>query len=60
MRRNQILGLALAAFGLAAMSGCEQAAEPVVAPSEPTTQVAEAAPVSANYVCDSGLTVAVA
>lgn len=60
MRRNQILGLALAAFGLAAMSGCEQAAELVVAPSEPTTPVAEAAPVSATYVCDSGLTVAVA
>ena len=60
MRRNQILGLALAAFGLTAVSGCEQAAEPVAPPPEPTTPVAEAAPVSATYVCDSGLSVAVA
>ncbi|MGZ9098940.1 MAG: DUF4232 domain-containing protein [Brevundimonas sp.] len=60
MRRNQILGLALAAVGLAAATGCEQASEPVVLPPEPTAPVAEAAPVSATYVCDSGLSVAVA
>lgn len=60
MRRNQILGLALAAIGLATASGCEQAADPVVSPPEPTSPVEAAAPVSATYVCDSGLTVAVA
>ncbi len=59
MRSNQSLGLGLAALALAA-AGCEQAAEPVVAPREPTAPVAEAAPASATYVCDSGLTVAVA
>lgn len=60
MRRNQIPGLALAAFGMAAVFGCKQAAEPAAPPPEPTAPVAEAAPVSATYVCDSGLTVAVA
>lgn len=60
MRRNQSLGLAAAAFSLAAASGCEQAAEPVAPPPEPTSPVAAAAPISATYVCDSGLTVAVA
>lgn len=60
MRRNHSLGLALAVFGLAAATGCEQAAEPVSAPAEPVAPVAEPAPVSATYVCDSGLTVAVA
>jgi len=60
MRRNQSLGLAVAAFSLAAVSGCEQAAEPMAPLPEPTSPVAAAAPISATYVCDSGLTVAVA
>lgn len=59
MLRNQSLGLVLA-VGLLAAAGCEQAAEPAAPPTEPTIPVAEAAPVSATYVCDSGLTVAVA
>lgn len=59
MRRNQSLGLGLAALALA-VSGCERAAEPVAAPPEPTAPVVEAATASATYLCDSGLTVAVA
>ncbi|MBW8304882.1 MAG: DUF4232 domain-containing protein [Brevundimonas sp.] len=60
MRRNQIVGLGLAALAVATASGCGQAEEPVVPPPEPTAPVAEPAPVSATYVCASGLTVAVA
>ncbi|MFN3930247.1 MAG: DUF4232 domain-containing protein [Brevundimonas sp.] len=60
MRRNQIVGLGLATFGLAAVAGCEQAEPPVSPPPEPSAPIAEAAPVTATYVCDSGLTVAVA
>lgn len=59
MRRNQNLGLAMAVFGLAA-SGCQQASEPPIPPVEPVVPMADAAPVSATFVCDSGLTVAVA
>lgn len=59
MRRNQSLGLGMAALALA-VSGCERTAEPVVSPPEPTALVTEAAPPSATYLCDSGLSVAVA
>lgn len=65
MRRNQSLGLGMAALALA-VSGCERAAEPAepaepaASPPEPTVPVVEAAPASATYLCDSGLTVAVA
>lgn len=60
MHRNQIAALGLAAFGLTTVGGCGQAEPPPVSPPEPSAPVAEAAPVSATYVCDSGLTVAVA
>jgi len=59
MRRNRIVGLGLSAFGLA-VAGCERTTEPAAPPPEPTTPIAEPAPVSATWVCDSGLTVAVA
>lgn len=59
MLRNQSLGLVLT-VGLLAAAGCEQAAELAAPPTEPMIPVADAAPVSATYVCDSGLTVAVA
>ena len=59
MRRNQFLPLGLMALGLAT-AGCERAAEPAAAPAEPTAPIAEPAPVAATYVCDSGLSVAVA
>jgi len=58
MRRNQNLGL-IAAVGLV-LSACGQATEPPVPPVEPTAPVADVAPVSATFVCDSGLAVAVA
>ncbi len=60
MRRNQLVGLGLAALGLTAVAGCEQAEPPASPPAEPSARIAEAAPISATYVCDSGLTVAVA
>ncbi|MDY6923376.1 MAG: DUF4232 domain-containing protein [Pseudomonadota bacterium] len=60
MRRNQIVGLGLAALGLATVAGCEQPEPPATPPPEPSAPIAEAAPVTATYVCDSGLTVAVA
>lgn len=59
MRRNQSVGLVMAAVGLT-LSACGQAAEPPVPPVEPTVPTADAAPVSATFVCDSGLSVAVA
>ncbi|MFN3668717.1 MAG: DUF4232 domain-containing protein [Brevundimonas sp.] len=55
---NQGLGLGMAALAL--LSACERTAEPVVPPPEPTAPIAEAAPTSATFRCDSGLTVAVA
>lgn len=60
MRGNRIVGLGLAAFGLAAAAGCGEAQPPAAPPPEPSAPIAETAPVSATYVCDSGLTVAVA
>lgn len=60
MRRLQFLSLIPAALMVATTAGCEQAAEPAAPPPEPVAAVAEAAPVSARYLCDSGLTVAVA
>lgn len=59
MRHNHIAGPGLALIALT-VQGCGQASEPVAAPPDPTPAVAEAAPVTARYVCDSGLTVAVA
>lgn len=59
MRRNQSLGLVMAAIGVTA-SACGQASEPPVPPIEPTAPTTDAAPVAARFVCDSGLTVAVA
>lgn len=58
MRMNHGLGLGMAALTL--LAACEQTAEPVVPPPEPTAPIAEAAPTSATFRCDSGLTVAVA
>lgn len=60
MRRYQIVGLGLSALGLAMLAGCGEPDAPVTPPPEPTTPIEEAAPVAATYVCDSGLTVAVA
>ena len=60
MRRLQRLSLVSGALMVASVAGCEQATEPAASPPEPVAAVAEAAPVSATYVCDSGLTVAVA
>lgn len=59
MRRNQMVGLGLAALALSA-AGCSQPEEPAAPPPEPTVPIAEPAPVSATFVCDSGLSVAVA
>lgn len=59
MRRNQIVGPGLAVLALA-VAGCSQPEEPAAPPPEPTVPIAEPAPVSATYVCDSGLSVAVA
>lgn len=59
MRRIQSLGLAMAALGLT-LSACGQASEPPVPPVEPVVPTEDAAPVTATFVCDSGLTVAVA
>lgn len=60
MRRTQIVGLALAALGLAGAAGCGQPEQAAAPPPEPTAPIVEAAPVTATYVCDSGVTVAVA
>ena len=60
MRRKQIVGLGLAVLGLAAVAACRQVEEPVTPPAAPTAPIAERAPVSTTWVCDSGLTVAVA
>ncbi|MDI6624561.1 MAG: DUF4232 domain-containing protein [Brevundimonas sp.] len=60
MRRYQSVGLGLAALGVAALAGCGEPDATVTSPAEPTTPIEAAAPVSATYVCDSGLTVAVA
>lgn len=59
MRRNQIVGLGLASLSLTA-AGCERTEPPATPPPEPSAPIADAAPVTATYVCDSGLTVAVA
>ena len=60
MRRYQIVGLGLTALAAAALAGCGEPETKVTPPAEPTTPIEAAAPVSATYVCDSGLTVAVA
>ena len=61
MRRHQQSILPLAGVILIGLAGCNQPEEPAAQPPpEPTSPVGEAAPVSAVYVCDSGLSVAVA
>ena len=60
MRRFHNFGLGLSALAMAVLAGCGEPDAPVTAPPEPTTPVEAAAPVSATFVCDSGLTVAVA
>ena len=60
MRRYQSVGLGLAALGGVALAGCGEPETTVTPPPEPTTPIEAAAPVAATYVCDSGLTVAVA
>ena len=60
MRRIQRLRLVPGALLVASTAGCQQAAEPAASPPEPVAAIAEAAPVEARYLCDSGLTVAVA
>ena len=42
------------------ISACNRDAEPVPPPVEPVPPIADAAPVTARYVCDSGLTVGAA
>ncbi|GAA0867948.1 hypothetical protein GCM10009116_02800 [Brevundimonas basaltis] len=60
MRRFRFLGIGLSALGVAVLAGCGQPEAPVTPPPEPATPIEAAAPVSATFVCDSGLTVAVA
>ena len=60
MHRHLIVGLGLSALGVATLAGCGEPQAPVAPPPEPTTPIEEAAAVSATWVCDSGLTVAVA
>lgn len=60
MRRYQIVGLGLAALGVAALAACGEPDTTVTSPAEPTTPIEAVAPVAATWVCDSGLTVAVA
>ena len=56
-RQRSICVAALFALGL---SACDRGAEPVSSPETPVPPVADAAPVTARYVCDSGLTVGAA
>ena len=56
-RQRSICVAALFALGL---SACDRGAEPVPPPETPVPPVADAAPVTARYVCDSGLTVGAA
>jgi membrane-bound inhibitor of C-type lysozyme len=56
----QKLSLVPGVLIVASVAGCERAPEPVAPPAEPSALIADAAPVSARYVCDSGLAVAVA
>lgn len=61
MRRHRESVLTLAGVVLFALAGCGQPEEPAAAPPpEPTPPIVERAPVAAAYVCDSGLSVAVA
>ena len=57
IRQLSICAAALLALGL---NACERDAEPAPPPANPVPPVAEAAPVTARYVCDSGLTVGAA
>ncbi|MGV9008818.1 DUF4232 domain-containing protein [Brevundimonas sp.] len=57
IRKPVFCAAALLALGL---SACDRDAEPVPPPANPVSPVAEAAPVTARYVCDSGLTVGAA
>lgn len=52
---------AAAVFALSAgLSACDRGSEPAAPPPEPTPAIADAAPVTATYRCDSGLTVGAA
>lgn len=57
IRKPVLCAAALLAIGL---NACDREAEPVSPPANPVPPVAEAAPVTARYVCDSGLTVGAA
>lgn len=52
-----VCAAALLAVGI---SACNREAEPVPPPVEPVPPIADAAPVTARYVCDSGLTIGAA
>lgn len=58
MRRPILPAAALFALS-AGLTACDRGAEPA-APPEPTPAIADAAPVTATYRCDSGLTVGAA
>lgn len=61
MRRHRKSVLTLASVVLLGLAGCNRPEEPATQPPpEPTSPITEAAPVTAAYICDSGLTVAVA
>ena len=57
IRKPVLCAAAVFAFGL---NACEREAQPAPPPANPVPPVAEAAPVTARYVCDSGLTVGAA
>lgn len=61
MRRHRPSILALTGVIVVGLTGCNAPEEPAAPPpAEPTAPVGEPAPVAATFVCDSGLTVAVA
>ena len=59
MRRLTLPAVVLIAL-TAGLSACDRSAEPAAPPPEPTPAIADAAPVTATYQCDSGVTVGAA